>query len=86
MHYITQNVKIHSTKQFSKNLLANELEGGQMNIRDIASLAGVSASTVSKVMNGKDKDISEDTKKKVLKVIEEENYVPYFKFLEKQQK
>lgn len=37
-----------------------------MNIRDIASLAGVSASTVSKVMNGKDKDISEDTKKKVL--------------------
>ena len=44
-----------------------------MNIRDIASLAGVSASTVSKVMNGKDKDISEDTKKKVLKVIEEEN-------------
>lgn len=55
-----------------------------MNIRDIASLAGVSASTVSKVMNGKDKDISEDTKKKVLKVIEEENYVPYFKFLEKE--
>lgn len=55
-----------------------------MNIRDIARLAGVSASTVSKVMNGKDKDISEETKKKVLKVIEEENYVPYFRFLEKE--
>lgn len=55
-----------------------------MNIHDIAKIAGVSASTVSKVMNGKDKDISEETKKKVLKVIEEEQYVPYFKFREKE--
>jgi len=55
-----------------------------MNIHDIARLAGVSASTVSKVMNGKDKDISEETRKKVLRVIEEENYVPYFRFLEKE--
>ncbi len=55
-----------------------------MNIRDIAKLAGVSASTVSKVMNGKDKDISEETRKKVLQVIEEENYVPYFRFLKKE--
>lgn len=55
-----------------------------MNILDIARLAGVSASTVSKVMNGKDHDISEKTKKKVLKVIEEEHYVPYSKFLEKE--
>lgn len=55
-----------------------------MNIQDIARLAGVSASTVSKVMNGKDRDISEETKKKVLKVIEEQHYVPYFKFREKE--
>ena len=55
-----------------------------MNINDIARLAGVSASTVSKVMNGKDKDISEETKKKVLKTIEQENYVPYLKYLEKE--
>ena len=54
-----------------------------MNIRDIANLAGVSASTVSKVMNGKDKDISEETRKKVLEVIEREHYIPYFKFLDK---
>lgn len=55
-----------------------------MNIHDIARLAGVSASTVSKVMNGKDRDISEETKRKVLRIIEEENYVPYFKFREKE--
>ncbi len=55
-----------------------------MNINDIARLAGVSASTISKVMNGKDKDISEETKKRVLRVIEEEHYVPYLKFREKE--
>lgn len=55
-----------------------------MNIHDIARIAGVSASTVSKVMNGRDKDISEETKKRVLQVIEEEHYVPYLKFREKE--
>ncbi len=55
-----------------------------MNIHDIARLAGVSASTVSKVMNGKDRDISEETRQKVLAVIQQENYVPYFKFREKE--
>lgn len=35
------------------------------NIRDIAKMAGVSVSTVSKVMNGKDGDISEKTKRKL---------------------
>lgn len=55
-----------------------------MTINDIARLARVSASTVSKVMNGKDKDISDETKKNVLKVIEENHYVPYSKFREKQ--
>lgn len=54
-----------------------------MNIHDIARLAGVSTSTVSKVMNGKDRDISEETRKRVLEVIEKENYVPYFKYREK---
>ena len=53
-----------------------------MNIREIAKLAGVSASTVSKVINGKDKDISEETKKKVFQVIEQTNYIPYQKFRE----
>lgn len=50
-----------------------------MNIKDIAALAGVSASTVSKVLNRNDRDISEPTRKKVLRVVKEYQYVPYSK-------
>lgn len=50
-----------------------------MNIKDIASLAEVSVSTVSKILNYKDKDISEETRKKVLKVVKDCQYVPYSK-------
>mgnify|MGYP000024224363 CR=1 FL=1 len=39
-----------------------------MNIRDIARIAGVSTSTVSKIVNGKDSSISEETRKKVLTI------------------
>ena len=67
-------------KEVNENLKERD---EQMNIRDIAKLAGVSVSTVSKVMNGKDKDISEKTKQKVLKVVEEEQYVPYLKYRER---
>ena len=35
-------------------------------------------------MNGKDNDISEATRTKVLKIIEEEQYVPYFKYMDKE--
>ncbi len=48
-----------------------------MNIKDIAALAGVSAATVSKVLNRKDSDISEATREKVLKIVQEYQYVPY---------
>lgn len=54
-----------------------------MNIQEVAKLAGVSTSTVSKVINGKDKDISEKTRRKVLEIVETANYVPYLKYLEK---
>lgn len=50
-----------------------------MNIKDIASIAGVSVSTVSKVLNRKDRDISIDTRKRVLAVVKEYQYVPYSK-------
>lgn len=48
-----------------------------MTIKDIAQLAGVSASTVSKVVNGKDENINQETRERVLKVVKEYNYTPY---------
>lgn len=50
-----------------------------MNIKDIATAADVSVSTVSKVINRKDQDISAATRKRVLKVVQEYQYVPYSK-------
>lgn len=55
-----------------------------MNIQEIAALAEVSPSTVSKIVNGKDKDISEATRQRVLKIIEENDYVPYSKYRKKE--
>lgn len=46
-----------------------------MNIYDIAELAGVSIATVSRVVNDSPK-VSERTKEKVRKVMEENNYTP----------
>jgi ribokinase len=52
-------------------------------IKDIASIAGVSATTVSMVINGKDDSISDETKVKVLSVIKKYNFKPYAKALQK---
>ncbi|WP_265457928.1 PfkB family carbohydrate kinase [Enterococcus sp. HY326] len=48
-----------------------------MNIKDIAKLAGVSVSTVSKIVNGKDDSIRQETRERVLRVVKEYNYSPY---------
>lgn len=52
-----------------------EGQGKIMNIYDVSEKAGVSIATVSRVLNGSDK-VSEKTKRKVLEVMEEENYTP----------
>lgn len=43
---------------------------------DIARLSGVSKATVSMVINQKDVNISEETRNKILKLVEELNYIP----------
>lgn len=48
-----------------------------MTIREIAELAGVSTSTVSKIVNGKDDGISRDTRDRVLGIVQEYGYRPY---------
>lgn len=46
-----------------------------MTIYDIAKEAGVSPSTVSRVVNNK-KGINEETRKRIQKILEENNYIP----------
>lgn len=55
----------------------------QLTIKDIAQLAGVSIATVSKVINRKDQDIGVETKQKILKIINENNYIPYQKVIKR---
>ncbi|HOG35650.1 MAG TPA: LacI family DNA-binding transcriptional regulator, partial [Petrotogaceae bacterium] len=44
-------------------------------IEDVAKLAGVSTATVSRVLNNTS-NVSEDTRQKVMKAIEELDYTP----------
>ena len=48
-----------------------------MTIKEIANLAGVSISTVSKVINNKAQNINPETCNRVLKIVKEYNYTPY---------
>lgn len=54
-----------------------------MNIRELAELAGVSASTVSKIMNNKDSSISPATRERVLQIAKQYNYQSYSSLIEK---
>lgn len=48
-----------------------------MTIKEIAELAGVSISTVSKIINNKDENINSKTRERVLNIVKEYHYTPY---------
>lgn len=50
-----------------------------MTIKDIARAANVSPATVSRIINHKDDNISQETRERVLRIIDEMGYVPYAK-------
>lgn len=50
----------------------------KLTIKDIANKAGVSITTVSHILNDKGSRFSDETREKVLKVVEEYNYKPDF--------
>ena len=52
-----------------------------MTIKEIANLAGVSISTVSKIINNKDQNINPETRSRVLKIVKDYNYTPYEKHI-----
>ncbi len=51
-------------------------KSNKITIEDLAKMVGVSKTTVSLVLNGKAVSIGKETKKKILKLAEELNYVP----------
>lgn len=51
------------------------MAGKEITIKDVAKRANVSVATVSRVMNGRDR-VSDATRKKILKIIDELNFVP----------
>lgn len=51
---------------------------GKLTIREIADLAGVSTTTVSHILNDKGQRFSDETRNRVLKVIEENRYTPNY--------
>lgn len=47
-----------------------------MTLKELAKLANVSVSTVSRVINGKDNSASSETREKIWRLVRETNYVP----------
>lgn len=46
-------------------------------LHDIADMAGVSRTTVSNVINGNTKRVSQETIDKITRILKEQNYVPH---------
>ena len=50
----------------------------KITIKEIAEMAGVSVTTVSQILNNKGSRFSEQTRRKVLAIVEEHQYKPDF--------
>ncbi|MCR9134844.1 MAG: LacI family transcriptional regulator [Alphaproteobacteria bacterium] len=51
---------------------------GQPTLKDVARACGVTAMTVSNVLNGRDKEVGPETRKRILKAIDDLGYRPNF--------
>lgn len=58
------------------DLIAGEAMGKRATLGDVASAVGVSVSTASRILNGKDFRVSDETRKRVLEAAKQMNYVP----------
>ncbi len=68
-------LKPHANNQVQKE--KNKGEPARMTVKEIAELANVSVSTVSKVINKKDDSISADTRERVLEIVKQYHFTPY---------
>lgn len=71
--------KVHDIKYIQAKTFNQEIGGVKLRrptIKDIAEKAGVSITTVSLVLNGKELRISAGTKKRIIEIANELNYRP----------
>ena len=71
--------KIISENIFLYKVNAQRTKGdkNKLTLKEIAELANVSVSTVSKVINKKDESISEETRERIIEIVKKYHYSPY---------
>ena len=64
-------------REIMSRYVAREQENQMIRLQDIADMAGVSRTTVSNVINGNTKRVSQETIDKITAILKEQNYVPH---------
>ena len=72
-HYMLHSTGFHGILYFT-----NGGTSPMVTLKDIAAQAGVSVMTVSRVVNGHQSKVSEDTRNRILSIIKETGYVPNY--------